>query len=108
MYVQYQHEELNEPTKKGSLSYVLHESPFASVSTRETRERWPLLTVETKALGDFWRTNERVLPWLVRWARRAGTRDFYPAMAVLVSLEQNNIFLTANILCVPIAQQPGG
>jgi hypothetical protein len=52
-FVQYQHEELNEPTKKGPLSYVLHESPFATVSTRETREGWPLLTVETKAIGDL-------------------------------------------------------
>ncbi len=26
-----------------------------------------------------------VLPWLVRpWARRAGTRDFYPTLAALV------------------------
>jgi hypothetical protein len=26
-----------------------------------------------------------VLPWLVRWARHAGTRDFYPGLAALVS-----------------------
>jgi hypothetical protein len=26
-----------------------------------------------------------VLPWLYRWARRAGTRDFCPALAALVS-----------------------
>jgi hypothetical protein len=25
-----------------------------------------------------------VLPWLVRWACRAGTRDFYPVLAALV------------------------
>jgi hypothetical protein len=25
-----------------------------------------------------------ILPWLVRWARRAGTRDFFPALAALV------------------------
>jgi hypothetical protein len=30
-----------------------------------------------------------LLPWLVRWARRAGTRDFYPALAALVSPVQN-------------------
>jgi hypothetical protein len=30
-----------------------------------------------------------VLPWLVRWARHAGTRDFYPALAALVSSVQN-------------------
>ena len=26
-----------------------------------------------------------VLPWLVRWNHRAGTRDFCPALAALVS-----------------------
>jgi hypothetical protein len=29
----YSHNEPNEPTKEGTLSYVLQESPFASVST---------------------------------------------------------------------------
>jgi hypothetical protein len=54
LYVQLQHEELNEPTKKGPLSYVLHESPFATVSTRETSEGWPLLTVlKLKQLGTY-------------------------------------------------------
>jgi hypothetical protein len=37
-------------------------------------------------------------PWLVRWARRAGTKDFYPCLAVLTAH-----YFT---LCVPIAQQP--
>ncbi len=40
------------------------------------------------------------LPWLVRWVRRAGTRDFFPALTALVSS-------TKYFLCVPIAQQPG-
>ncbi len=30
-----------------------------------------------------------VLPWLVRWARHYGKRDFYPALAALVSPVQN-------------------
>jgi hypothetical protein len=30
-----------------------------------------------------------VLPWLVRWAHRAGTRDFGPALAALVGPGQN-------------------
>ncbi len=49
-----------------------------------------------------------VLPWLVRCARYAGTRDFCPALAALVSPEQNIIFLAAHFftLGVPIAQQP--
>ncbi len=56
--------------------------------TRETREGWPLLTVEAKTSGDLW-SIKRVLPWLVRWARRAGTRYFYPASAALISPVQN-------------------
>ncbi len=46
--------------------------------------------------------------WLVRWARRAGTRNFFPALAALVIPVQNIFFLAAKcfILCVPIAQQP--
>ncbi len=31
-----------------------------------------------------------VLPWLVPRARRAGTKNFYPALAALVGLVQNN------------------
>jgi hypothetical protein len=30
-----------------------------------------------------------VLPWLVCWACRAGTKDFYPTLAALVSPAQN-------------------
>jgi hypothetical protein len=29
------------------------------------------------------------LPWFIRWARRAGTRDFYPAYAAQVSPVEN-------------------
>jgi hypothetical protein len=46
------------------------------------------------------------LPSLVRWARHAGTRDFYPALVALVSPVQN-IFSSPYTLCVPIAQQSG-
>jgi hypothetical protein len=35
-----------------------------------------------------------VLPWLVRWTRLAGTIDFCPALAALVSSLKNIIFLT--------------
>jgi hypothetical protein len=50
-----------------------------------------------------------VLRWLDCWARRAGTRDFYPALAALVSPVQNMFFLTVHYFnfCVSIAQQPG-
>jgi hypothetical protein len=50
-----------------------------------------------------------VLPWLFRWACRAGPRDFYTALAAPVSLVQNIFFFAAHFfsLCVPNAQQPG-
>jgi hypothetical protein len=50
-----------------------------------------------------------VLPWLVRLARCAGTRDFYPALAALVSPVQNIFFLTIHYfnICILIAQQLG-
>ncbi len=48
-----------------------------------------------------------VLTLLVRWARRAGTIDFCPALAALVGPVQNIIFLTIHYfaLFVPITQQ---
>jgi hypothetical protein len=51
---------------------------------RETREGWPLLTVETEVNEDSKSTNEWG-PSLV---------GFCPALAALVSLVQNVIFLT--------------
>ncbi len=48
-----------------------------------------LLTIKTEENEDSKSTNERVLPWLVHWACRAGTRDFCPASAALVSPVQN-------------------
>ncbi len=50
-----------------------------------------------------------VLPWLVRWVRRAGTRDFYPALATLWSAQDKIFFLTVHYfyLYVPIAPWTG-
>jgi hypothetical protein len=50
-----------------------------------------------------------VLSWLVRWACRAGTRDFCSALAVLVGQVQNIFFLAIHDLnsFVPIPQQVG-
>jgi hypothetical protein len=45
-----------------------------------------------------------VLPWLVRWARRAGTRDLCAALFALVGPVQNFFVLTS---FVPISQQAG-
>jgi hypothetical protein len=43
-----------------------------------------------------------VLPWLVRCARPAGTKDFYPALAALIIPVQNIFLLTVQYfnLCV--------
>jgi hypothetical protein len=48
-----------------------------------------------------------VLPLLVRWARRASTRDFCPGLAALVDPVQNILFLTAHYFTsfILIAQQ---
>jgi len=52
---------------------------------------------------------KRVLPGLVPWARHAGTRDFCPALAVLVRPVQNIFFLAVLYFnsFVSIAQQAG-
>ncbi len=44
-----------------------------------------------------------VLPWFVRWARRVGTKDFYPALGALVSPVEN-FFSSSH---VPIAKKIG-
>jgi hypothetical protein len=48
-----------------------------------------------------------VLPGLVRWACRAGTRDFCPALAALVSPIQNILTVHYFNSFVPSAQQAG-
>ncbi len=48
-----------------------------------------------------------VLPWLAPWARCAGKRDFYPALAALVSPVKKK-FLTAHYFTLFIPQQPAG
>jgi hypothetical protein len=47
--------------------------------------------------------------WLIRWARRAGTRDFYPDLAAPVGPVQNIFFPTIHYFTsfVPIAQEVG-
>jgi hypothetical protein len=75
------------------------------LSERDKRG-WPLLTFETEANGV---QMKGALPWLVRWACWAGTRDFCPALAALVGQVQTIIFLTAHFFSsfVFIAQQAG-
>jgi hypothetical protein len=47
--------------------------------------------------------------WMIHWARRAGTRDFYPGFASLVCPVQNMFSspYTISIYVAPFAQQPG-
>jgi hypothetical protein len=64
--------------------------PFTSTSSctvqpRETREGWPLLTVETEVNGTQRVQMKVVILLPVIWACHAGTRDFCPALATLVS-----------------------
>ncbi len=70
-----------------TITYSVH------VLVKKTREEGPLLTVATEVKMGTQRVQMKgVLPWLVCWARRAGTRDFYPALAALVSPIQNILF----------------
>ncbi len=79
-------------------------------ATIETREGWPLLTVETEVNADSRSTNEKA-PILVLRACGAGARDFCPALAALVGPVKNTFFLTVKlhyfISFVHIAQQAG-
>jgi hypothetical protein len=54
----------------------------------------PLMTVETEAIGTHGVHMKGVLPWLIHWARPAGTGDFCPAFAGLVGPVKNMFFLT--------------
>jgi hypothetical protein len=64
--------------------------------TTEAREGWFLLSAETEMNGRSKSTNENGLSWLFRWTRRTGTRDFYLALAALVSPAQTSFFLTVH------------
>jgi hypothetical protein len=68
--------------------------------TRETKEGWPLPTVETEVNGDSKSTT-----WLVCWAVQWRARD----LTALVGPVQNIFFLTVHYFdfFFPIAQQPG-
>jgi hypothetical protein len=61
------------------------------IEIRETyRERGgPCWLLKLRQMGTQRVHMKEVLPWLVHWARRAGTRDLCPALAALVSSVQN-------------------
>jgi hypothetical protein len=46
-----------------------------------------------------------VIPWLVRWACHAGTRDFCPAPAALIGPVQN-IFPSPYTISLPLSPSP--
>ncbi len=54
----------------------------------------PLVTQRVQMKGVF--------PWLVSWALCAGTRDFYPALAALVSPVQN-IFSSLDTISINLS-----
>ncbi len=69
------------------------------------REGWPLLIVETEVNGESKSTMKGVLPWLVRWAYRAGIRNFCSALPFLVGPVQNIFFLTVHST-IPLSPSP--
>ncbi len=81
----------------------------ASIRNRETREGWPLLTVETEANRDSKSTNERGPSLVVRLSLHASTKGFSPSVAALFSPIQNILFFTVHYFnsFVRIAQQAG-
>ncbi len=59
---------------------------YSCVQLRETREGWPLLTFETEVKWGLKEYKMKgILPWLVHWSCRVGTRNFCPVLTVLVS-----------------------
>ncbi len=60
-------------------------------------------------MGSYGVQMKGVLPWLVRRALRAGTRDFFPALASLVSPVENIFFPHRTLFqfVYPMTQQPG-
>jgi len=80
---------------------------LAELRISTTRE-----TIEREAPADSWNRGEwgrmtGVLPWLIRSARCAGTRDFGPVLVAVIDHVQNMFFLTVHYFSsfVPIAQQ---
>ncbi len=66
-------------------------------------------SVKMRLMGTQREQMKGVLPWLVRWACHAGTKDFYPVVAVLANPVQNIFFLTVHFISsfVPIGHQTG-
>ncbi len=57
----------------------------SNVSLTREHGSGPCWLLKLRQMGTYGVQMKRVLPWLVRWARRAGTRDFYPMAWLLYS-----------------------
>jgi hypothetical protein len=66
---------------------------------RETREGWPLLTIETEANGD----SKRAVSWLDRWVCRAGTRDFLFCLGCSCRPSTKYFFSSSYIISIPLS-----
>ncbi len=66
----------------------------------------PCWLLKQRQMGTYGVQMKEVLSWLVCWALRACTSDFYPGLATQVSSVQN-IVSSPHTFWVPIAQQPG-
>jgi hypothetical protein len=56
----------------------------------------PCILLKRRQMGTLIVQIKGILPWLVCWARLAGTRDLYPALAALVSPVQHIFSLTVH------------
>jgi len=72
----------------------LHIFSIRGMKTRDTREGWPLLTVETEVNGYSWSTYERGSSFVGCWAFRVDTieTDFCPALNFLILLSSPLFF----------------
>ncbi len=78
-----------------------------SVLNRETREGWPLLTVETEKNGNSKTTTERGPSLVGSLGLPTGTRNFCSTLAVLVGPVQKGFF-SPDINSIPLPHHPAG
>jgi hypothetical protein len=86
-----------KPRLAPSIGYILR---------REIERVWPLLTVGTEASGNSRSTYERFLPWLVRWARHANTRDFVLPWLLKSSYNPQHIFSSPHTILLHLSPWP--
>ena len=85
--------------------HILYKIYLWTEEPERPREGWPLLTVETY-VGTQRVHTKGVLPWFVRRARRAGTRDLYPALAALVSPVKKILFSSPYTVSIYVSPSP--